>query len=127
MNGPTYRKFATRLARMSAELERWAVELKHDRPPSARIIELARAVDELRHSLAGKRDPLPEGQRSVFEYLKRYISQHDFAPSRAEIADALGFSSVNAAQDHLDALASKGWVEIEAHTERGITLRPDIT
>ena len=45
-----------------------------------------------------------------------------FPPTRAEIADALGFRSVNAAEDHLKALARKGALSVLPGTSRGIRL-----
>ena len=46
-------------------------------------------------------------------------------PTRAEISRALGFRSANAAEEHLQALARKGVIELVGGTSRGIRLRPD--
>jgi len=43
-------------------------------------------------------------------------------PTRAEIAEALGFRSPNAAEDHLRALARKGAIELLPGASRGIRL-----
>lgn len=43
-------------------------------------------------------------------------------PTRAEIANRLGFKSANAAEEHLKALAKKGFIEIMPGTSRGIRL-----
>ena len=43
-------------------------------------------------------------------------------PTRAEIAKHLGFRSVNAAEEHLRALARKGIIELQSGTSRGIRL-----
>ena len=48
-------------------------------------------------------------------------------PTRAEIADILGFKSANAAEEHLKALAKKGAIEILAGTSRGIRILNDDT
>ena len=47
-------------------------------------------------------------------------------PTRAEIAEALGFRSVNAAEEHLRALARKGAIELLPGTSRGIRLKDAI-
>ena len=45
-----------------------------------------------------------------------------FRSTRAEIATRLGFASANAAEEHLRALARKGYVELTPGTSRGIKL-----
>lgn len=44
-------------------------------------------------------------------------------PTRAEIANTLGFKSANAAEEHLQALARKGAIELVSGTSRGIRLK----
>ena len=46
-------------------------------------------------------------------------------PTRAEIATELGFKSANAAEEHLQALARKGVIELVGGTSRGIRLRSE--
>ena len=46
-------------------------------------------------------------------------------PTRAEIANELGFKSANAAEEHLQALARKGVIELIGGTSRGIRLRSE--
>ena len=46
-------------------------------------------------------------------------------PTRAEIATELGFKSANAAEEHLQALARKGVIELVGGTSRGIRLKSD--
>jgi repressor LexA len=46
-------------------------------------------------------------------------------PTRAEIATQLGFKSANAAEEHLKALAKKGFIEMMPGTSRGIRLLED--
>ncbi|MDO4638039.1 MAG: transcriptional repressor LexA [Lautropia sp.] len=68
--------------------------------------------------------PLTARQRDVLFQIKTHLEQTGFPPTRAEIASALGFRSVNAAEDHLKALARKGMIELCAGTSRGIRLLP---
>ena len=46
-------------------------------------------------------------------------------PTRAEIAAELGFKSANAAEEHLQALARKGVIELVGGTSRGIRLHSE--
>ena len=57
--------------------------------------------------------PLTARQREVLAQIQAHLDQTGFPPTRAEIASALGFRSVNAAEDHLKALARKGMIELE--------------
>jgi repressor LexA len=66
---------------------------------------------------------LTQRQRQVLELIANYIQQHGAPPTRAEIARELGFRSVNAAEDHLKALARKGVIEILPGLSRGLRLR----
>jgi repressor LexA len=43
-------------------------------------------------------------------------------PTRSEISQRLGFASANAAEEHLKALAKKGYLELSPGTSRGIRL-----
>ncbi|MDE1463917.1 transcriptional repressor LexA [Spartinivicinus poritis] len=61
-------------------------------------------------------------QAEIFQFIKDHIEETGFPPTRAEIARQLGFRSVNAAEEHLKALARKGAIEIIAGTSRGIRI-----
>ena len=69
--------------------------------------------------------PLTPRQREVLVQIKLHLEQTGFPPTRAEIASSLGFRSVNAAEDHLKALARKHMIELCAGTSRGIRLLPE--
>lgn len=62
-------------------------------------------------------------QEQILNLIKDAIQNTGFPPTRAEIAAELGFRSTNAAEEHLQALARKGVIEIAAGTSRGIRLR----
>ena len=68
--------------------------------------------------------PLTPRQREVLLQIQLHLEQTGFPPTRAEIAEALGFRSVNAAEDHLKALVRKGMIETCAGMSRGIRLLP---
>ncbi|MBU0917902.1 MAG: hypothetical protein KKD97_16275 [Gammaproteobacteria bacterium] len=65
---------------------------------------------------------LTQAQTKVLDWIKRYIGNHGFAPTRSEIAEAMGFSSTNAAEDHLQALARKGAIRITPRVARSIVV-----
>lgn len=62
-------------------------------------------------------------QEQILNLIKSAIENTGFPPTRAEIAAELGFRSANAAEEHLQALARKGVIEISPGTSRGIRLR----
>ncbi len=61
-------------------------------------------------------------QEQILELIRDAIETTGFPPTRAEIANELGFRSANAAEEHLQALARKGAIEISPGTSRGIRL-----
>lgn len=62
-------------------------------------------------------------QEQILNLIREAIENTGFPPTRAEIAAELGFRSANAAEEHLQALARKGAIEISPGTSRGIRLR----
>ena len=61
-------------------------------------------------------------QAEILELIRSYIAEEGCPPTRAEIADHLGFRSPNAAEDHLRALERKGMIELVPGASRGIRL-----
>ena len=70
--------------------------------------------------------PLTPRQAEVLELIKANMNETGMPPTRAEIAQKLGFKSANAAEEHLKALAKKGVIEIMPGTwaSRVLSLRP---
>jgi len=66
--------------------------------------------------------PLTPRQQQIFDYIRENISNTGMPPTRAEIAGYFGFKSANAAEEHLKALAKKGYIEMLPGTSRGIRL-----
>jgi len=62
-------------------------------------------------------------QRQILEFIQESIASYGIPPTRAEIAQALGFRSANAAEEHLRALQRKGVISLIAGTSRGIVLK----
>lgn len=61
-------------------------------------------------------------QAQVLQLIKQYAEETGYPPTRAEIAQVLGFKSANAAEEHIKALAKKGALEIIPGASRGIRL-----
>lgn len=66
---------------------------------------------------------LTDRQRQILDLIKTIIAETGAPPTRAEISTALGFKSANAAQEHLQALAQKGMIDLVSGASRGIRLR----
>lgn len=64
-------------------------------------------------------------QQQILELIQSAIANTGAPPTRAEIAAQLGYKSANAAEEHLQALARKGVIELVSGTSRGIRLRGD--
>ncbi|AYC33439.1 transcriptional repressor LexA [Pseudomonas cavernae] len=61
-------------------------------------------------------------QTEILEFIKRCLEDNGYPPTRAEIAQELGFKSPNAAEEHLKALARKGAIEMTPGASRGIRI-----
>lgn len=61
-------------------------------------------------------------QEQILNLIRDAIENTGFPPTRAEIARELGFRSANAAEEHLQALARKGAIDLTPGTSRGIRL-----
>ncbi|ALQ56148.1 MAG: repressor LexA [Pseudoalteromonas tetraodonis] len=66
--------------------------------------------------------PLTKRQAQILELIKVFIKDTGMPPTRAEIAQTLGFKSANAAEEHLKALAKKGVIKMKPGASRGIQL-----
>jgi repressor LexA len=61
-------------------------------------------------------------QTEVLDFIRSHIDDTGYPPTRADIANELGFKSANASEEHLNALARKGAIEMIPGTSRGIKL-----
>jgi repressor LexA len=67
--------------------------------------------------------PITARQSEILEFIQQVLVEHGAPPTREEIARAFGFRSLNAAEQHLQALAKKGLIELVAGTSRGIRVK----
>jgi repressor LexA len=65
-------------------------------------------------------DNLTPRQAEILALIQEYIYDEGYPPTRMEIADAFGFRSPNAAEEHLRALERKGYIELLQGSSRGI-------
>ncbi len=69
-------------------------------------------------------EPLPTTrQKEILDFIRQWLLDSGAPPTRDEIARAFGFRSLNAAEQHLQALQKKGLIELVAGTSRGIRLK----
>lgn len=61
-------------------------------------------------------------QQEILDLIRSHIAERGMPPTRTEIAQTLGFRSINAAEDHLKALERKGFIALMAGVSRGIRL-----
>lgn len=61
-------------------------------------------------------------QEQVLDCIRESQMETGMAPTRAEIAERMGFQSKNAASDHLRALERKGFIKLHSDRSRGIQL-----
>src|SRR5688572_13072817 len=65
-------------------------------------------------------DELTDRQHEILKLVRELTEVSGYPPTRAEIAQRMGFRSVNAAEQHLRALEKKGAIEISSGASRGI-------
>ncbi|MBR9812892.1 transcriptional repressor LexA [bacterium] len=65
---------------------------------------------------------LTKRQTEVLDFIRGYAEDEAMPPTLREIARGMGFSSDNAARDHVRALAKKGAIELVEGASRGIRL-----
>ena len=62
-------------------------------------------------------------QQQILDWIRGHLQATGMPPTRAEIAAGLGFSTASSAEDHLQALAKKGALELTPGTARGLRLK----
>jgi repressor LexA len=65
---------------------------------------------------------LTHRQAEILAFIEAHIHAHSRPPTRAEIAVHFRFSVAASAQEHLQALAKKGYIALEAGLSRGLKL-----
>lgn len=68
---------------------------------------------------------LTSRQGQILDYIRDHLRETGYPPTRSEIAGHMGFKSVNAAEEHVRALARKGAIEMAPGASRGIRIPAD--
>src|SRR5437868_7477210 len=68
-------------------------------------------------------ETLTDRQAEILKLVRELTEVSGYPPTRAEIAEKMGFRSVNAAEQHLRALEKKGAIDISSGASRGIRVR----
>ena len=71
-------------------------------------------------------EELTPRQRQILKLIQDRLDESGMPPTRAEIAQALGFKSPNAAEEHLRALQRKGVLDLIPGASRGIQLKDSL-
>lgn len=66
---------------------------------------------------------LTNRQKQVLDFTANHLRSHGFPPTISEIQRHFSFRSPNAVEQHLRALARKGWINRHPHKSRGIEIR----
>ena len=66
---------------------------------------------------------LTKRQKQVLDYINKYISKNDYAPSLEEIKSHLKLTSVSTAHYHVNALQNMGYLRKEDNQPRALTLK----
>lgn len=72
--------------------------------------------------------PLTEKQTAVLAFITDFTARERWAPTRKEIADHFGWRSINAAEEHIQALITKGRLVVRHgawHAHRNIQVVED--
>ena len=83
----------------------------------------ARLASHSTHAVPAPVAPLTARQQQILDWIRGHLEATGLPPTRAEIAAGLGFSTASSAEDHLQALARKGVVELLPGASRGLRLR----
>ena len=67
-------------------------------------------------------EQLTPRQNEVLVFISDYIDGHGYSPSHQDITDGFGWSSTQAAIDHLYHLGRKGYIEYTPRVARSIRL-----
>ncbi|MGG6196185.1 LexA family protein [Pantoea allii] len=67
-------------------------------------------------------EQLTNTQQRTLDFIRGYIGKNRISPTILEIAHGMGWSSGNAASEHVNALERKGFIRRVKRASRGITI-----
>ena len=69
-------------------------------------------------------DTLTKKQKLILDFITEFIASNGYAPSYREIGEHFGLSSVSTVAEHIDTLATKGYLSKEENEARSLQLTP---
>ncbi|MFA5197312.1 MAG: transcriptional repressor LexA [Patescibacteria group bacterium] len=66
--------------------------------------------------------PLTSKQQRILNAIREFMRQENRMPTRSELAEQLGFKSANSIQQYFSVLKEKGYLELDRHKNRGVSL-----
>lgn len=70
----------------------------------------------------GQTEPLTEVERSILDFMVRYLRANTYQPSIREIGEQFGIKSTKTVSEHLQSLADKGCLERDPSRSRGVRI-----
>ncbi len=61
-------------------------------------------------------------QQELLEYVRGFLTEHDYAPSYREIMTALGYKSVSTVAAHVEGLIAKGYLVRKDNSPRSLDI-----
>lgn len=61
-------------------------------------------------------------QQEMYQFVKKFLDENDYAPSYREIMAALGYKSVSTVAAHIDGLVTKGFLRRNEGSARSIDI-----
>jgi repressor LexA len=74
-------------------------------------------------SKMGDKNALTKRQEEIYSFLESYFADHQVAPTLQEICNHFGYNSPNAARQHLQLIAKKGFLLRLSNAPRALQLR----
>ena len=64
--------------------------------------------------------PLSENEKMVWGFINSYFCDYPYSPTRKEIAEGVGFLSIQQADDCVRNMVNKGWLKLSGRGWRNI-------
>ncbi len=74
--------------------------------------------------MAQTNQPLTKKQLEIFNFIKKFIDENEYAPSYREIAKSLSLSSVATVAEYINILEQKGYIKKDSSCARSLQLTP---
>ncbi|MDC7862249.1 LexA family protein [Pantoea ananatis] len=72
-------------------------------------------------------EQLTDTQQHALEFIRGYIRENGLSPTIIEIAEGMGWKSLNLAVNHINALERKGYLKIKRATDEVSHCQPPAT